>query len=52
VHKTQLLTCAEVKEVGQDSSSLGARAILEVLSNLGQEEVFVVGGIAPIGLEI
>lgn len=50
MHKAQLLASAQVEQIGKDSCALGAGTVLEVLANLGEKEVLVVGGIAPVRL--
>lgn len=48
--KTQLLTCTEIQEVGQDPRSLRAGTVLKVLSDLGEEEILIVSCVAPVWL--
>ena len=48
--ETQLRTGAEVQKIGEDTGSLGARAVLKVLPNLGEEEVLVISRATPIRL--
>lgn len=52
MNKAQLLAGAEIQQVGQNPRSLRTGRVLKVLSDLGKEEVFVVGGIAPVGLAV
>lgn len=50
--KAELLTGAEVEQVGEDARPLRPGAVLEVLADLGKEEVLVVCCVAPVGLVV
>jgi hypothetical protein len=50
--ETQLLTGAEIEQVCENAGPLGARTVLKVLANLGEEEVLIVCSIAPVWLEM
>lgn len=52
MHKAKLGAGAEIQQVGQYPCALGARTVLEVLADLRQEEVLVIGGVTPVRLAV
>ena len=52
MNEAQLLAGAQVQHVSEDSCPLWPGAALKVLPDLGEKEVFVIGGIAPVRLAV
>lgn len=50
--KAQLLTGAQIQEVGQHAGSLGSGAVLKVLPHGRKEEVLIISGITPVRLVV
>lgn len=48
MHKAQLLAGAEIEEVAEDAVALWPGTHLKVLTDFGEEEVFVVSSVTPV----
>lgn len=50
--EAQLLTCAKIQQVGQETGTVRTTGVLEMMTDFGQKEILVVGGIAPVELTV